>query len=200
MSQLVRTRDGRVFEIPSMSRRRPPMVVGRQAFLGDDWQIGRDYRIGQRQYAYAGARRNLSQLRQAALAHQAGGFVAEEKDVTSANRLPMPIGPEVIPANTAADIAQRPQNAIKVQQFVVLSTNAPLFRIQQFFVGTDNQFVSAGQLNADFFSSAANQDVQLKGSTANLGNEITLRVFNTDLINPQTFEAMILGPTLRQYG
>lgn len=206
-----------IFRTPDGQHHWLPDTQGQQAFSGD-WSIGaRSYTIGQSpdQLLFAGLRgmdpqvvfgammsgpEGMAWLRNAAMAKAAGGFSAHEKVPEDGKRLPLPIGPVTIAAGATAPISLQPQDSILVQQLVLQSTNAEQFDILSFTVGRDDQFVGDGALNGDLFSSAAQQNVQLKGSTANLGNIITLRVQNLDTVNAQVFRGMILGPTIRERG
>lgn len=188
---IVRTPDGRVWRTPS--------VAG-------DYRIGADYRIGQDMYfgedMYFGAEPNPGEaaLENAALARAAGGFAAGTKSADWGGKLPLPLGPVTVGAGLTATITAQPQNAIKVQELIIFSGNAALFDILEVSVGTENQFVQSGAINGDIFSSGSQRDVGLKGSTANPGNIITVRIQNLDGANAQRFSGAIIGPVIRSYG
>lgn len=194
MSNLVRTPDGRVWRVGA----------DRNQYFGSDYRIGQDFAIsGDGRMYFAGempADQGQAHLAEAALAAQAGGFSAAEKSAQWGGKLPLPLGPVTVGAGLAATITAQPQNAIKVQELVVFSGNAALFDILEVSVGTENQFVQSGTISGDIFSSSSQRDVGLKGSTANPGNIITVRVQNTDTVNAQIFKGAIIGPVIRSYG
>lgn len=206
MGNLVRTPDGRVWEVPSMGE---DFAIGE-----DDYYFGEDYAIGEddddddefygEDDMYFGrkrrGRKGRRRLKNAALARSAGGFAARSKGASWGGRLPLPLGPVTVTASGTQTITAQPQNAIKVEQLVITSGNASLFNILEVSVGTENQFVQSGTINGDIFSSASQRPVGLKGSTANPGNIITVRVTNLDTVNAQIFGGAIIGPVIRSYG
>lgn len=198
---LVRTPDGRVWDAPG--------VGADDYYFGSDYAIGQDFAIGADDYyfgqdMYFGApipaAQGPARMAKAAMAAQAGGFAARDKSAQWGGRLPLPLGPVAVAASGQATITANPQNAIKTEDFIISSGNAALFDILEIAVGTENQFVQSGTVNGDIFSSGTQRQVGLKGSTANPGNTITVRVQNLDTVNPQTFRGAIIGPVIRSYG
>ena len=107
---------------------------------------------------------------------------------------PLPIPETVLTAAQTVDIAAYPQRGFRPHRLVVPSTLGVLFKINDIKVGQETQYVASGAVYGECFSEVA-VAVTLKGTKANLGNNIILNVTNRDAANSQTFSAMLLGFT-----
>lgn len=86
-------------------------------------------------------------------------------------------GPIAVPAGAAAVIQVVPQKPFRPERLVVDPATSPAFIINSVFVGTDNQFVTAGGISANIFVPGA-FGVGLKGDTANVGITIAVNITN----------------------
>jgi hypothetical protein len=107
---------------------------------------------------------------------------------------PLPIPETALLAAATVDIAAYPQRGFRPHRLVVPSTLGVLFKINDIKVGQETQYVASGTVYGECFSEVA-VAVVLKGTRANLGNNIILNVTNRDAANTQTFSAMLLGFT-----
>lgn len=131
-----------------------------------------------------------AQLAQArAIDPNASAVVARTRD--KRRRLIMGPDPTVVSAGTAATIQLQPQQLFRTERLIIPSDIAPFFRIDDIRVGNRSQLVTTGSLPGSAFSEVA-IDAYVEFDSADIGNLISLTVFNTD-DEDQTFLAMLLG-------
>ena len=142
----------------------------------------------------------LKRLRAMALAKAAGGFAFPNRGDGYGMRLPLPFEQDFTAGQTVT-MQLKPQNKFQVQELIFASQNAQLFNLELFKVGTEDQFVgSDGALNGDIVSSQTLRSVTFKGTIADPGIIISMRVTNLDGVNAQTLRGAIVGPAVRYGG
>jgi hypothetical protein len=145
---------------------------------------------------YAKALKQLSQLKKVAAARAAGGVVLRR---TGPNNPPrdqiLPVGPQAYLAAQTADVVMIPQRTFRPQRLVFSSLITPFFTMNSLLVGQDPQFVAGGSVPLEVLSQVG-VGVGITGTTANLGNTVTIGLTNLDVVNPQTVRGAIFGVTV----
>lgn len=100
-------------------------------------------------------------------------------------------GATLIPAGLSVNIPLAPQVTFRLERFIAADTTSPNFDILDIRVGKDSQFVAAGAVPAEVFSSKA-VGVGLKGDTAIPGIQIIITVLNKTLAAAR-FQGAIIG-------
>ena len=100
-------------------------------------------------------------------------------------------GATLIPAGLSVNIPLAPQVTFRLERFIAADTTSPSFDILDIRVGKDSQFVAAGAVPAEVFSSKA-VGVGLKGDTAVPGIQIIITVLNKTLAAAR-FQGAIIG-------
>lgn len=100
-------------------------------------------------------------------------------------------GATLIPAGLSVNIPLAPQVTFRLERFIAADTTSPNFDILDIRVGKDSQFVAAGAVPAEVFSSKA-VGVGLKGDTAVPGIQIIITVLNKTLAAAR-FQGAIIG-------
>jgi hypothetical protein len=168
-------------------------ILGADLLLGDDDIVGADMLdqilggdsivLGGGGSARAKAMARAVAARQAKLLHQ--------REPRGVQTQALPFARTLVTAGTTATILARPQRTFRTERFVVDSTIAAFFTIEELTIGRESMFVESGSIPAQVFAEVG-VGVRLAGYTANLGNEITIKVSNIDAAD-HTFGAAIIG-------
>ena len=113
------------------------------------------------------------------------------RKLTAERRYPLGLVPTTVAAATQVNIPSAPQNLFKVQRFVVPSDIAFSFRIADIKVGNQSQLAQASAIPAAVFSEVA-IDTEVTFDTAEIGNQLSVDVFNTSA-GSLVFSAAFLG-------
>lgn len=213
MKQFYRTPNGQLWEREESGHVRGSIHIGQTYGDDEDDAMGEPddefdalLFAGPNEILYAAAKKasrkgggkQLARLRKMALVRAAGGVAMPSKGDGYGMGLPLPFRADFTAGQTR-DVIISPQNEMEVRDLVIVSANAQLFAMNQFQVGTDNQYVASGPLNLDLLSSQTNRPVSFKGSVASPGIQIQLNITNLDAANAQTLYGMFVGPVVR-YG
>jgi hypothetical protein len=169
-------------------------------FAGDEI-IGLEEIIGahlaaKRATAKSSTSRKLRALKAAALAKAAGGVMLRKQTHTRPVKDQiLPVGPQAYLASATADVVLIPQRTFRPNRLVFSSLITPFFTMNSLLVGQDPQFVAGGSVPLEVLSQVG-VGVGITGTTANLGNTITIGLTNLDAVNPQTVRGAIFGTTV----
>ena len=100
-----------------------------------------------------------------------------------------------VPASATSIVTSRPQVLFRGYRVIVPSTIATNFVITDIRVGKNSQLVQATELPASIFQENA-FDIALTMDTAQISQDISVTVRNTDAANPHDFRAVIIGAAL----
>lgn len=181
-------------------------VMGLDEIVGVDEIIGADspaksLRATKKKVAalaarYSQAVKQIAALKRVAAAKAAGGVVLRRQ---AATRPPkdqiLPVGPQAYLAAQTADVVLIPQRTFRPQRLVFSSLITPFFTMNSLLVGQDPQFVAGGSVPLEVLSQVG-VGVGITGTTANLGNTITIGLTNLDAVNAQTVRGAIFGTTV----
>lgn len=168
-------------------------------FAGDEI-VGLEEIIGAHLARKAAAKsstsRKLRAMKAAALAKAAGGVVLRKQAATRPVKDQiLPVGPQAYLASATADVVLIPQRTFRPNRLVFSSLITPFFTMNSLLVGQDPQFVAGGSVPLEVLSQVG-VGVGITGTTANLGNTITIGLTNLDAVNPQTVRGAIFGTTV----
>lgn len=99
-----------------------------------------------------------------------------------------------VAAGATVDVITRPQVIFRIDRFVVPASIAASFLIVDIKVGKNSQFVASAAVPAETFSNNS-FGVRLKGDTAQISQDVLLRVTNISG-SALRFFAAIIGPAL----
>lgn len=154
--------------------------------------------LAQRQTAakLAMAMKQLASLKRLAATRAAGGVVLRSQPATHPPKDQiLPVGPQTYTAAQTADVVMIPQRTFRPQRLVFSSLITPFFTMNSLLVGQDPQFVAGGSVPLEVLSQVG-VGVGITGTTANLGNTITIGLTNLDAVNPQIVRGAIFGTTV----
>lgn len=154
--------------------------------------------LAQRQMAakLATAMKTIAALKRQAATRAAGGVVLRHQPATHPPKDQiLPVGPQTYTAALTADVVMIPQRTFRPQRLVFSSLITPFFTMNSLLVGQDPQFVAGGSVPLEVLSQVG-VGVGITGTTANLGNTITIGLTNLDAVNPQIVRGAIFGTTV----
>lgn len=107
---------------------------------------------------------------------------------------PLPMDELSLAASASGNATTEPQRGFAPVKFFVASTIGVYFKITDIKVGQETQFVSTGTIYGELFSEISN-GMNLKGTPARLGNNITVSVTNRDAATTRVFSGTFIGNT-----
>lgn len=171
-------------------------IVGVDEIIGADSTRAQKRKIAQLATKYARAVKQVAALKRAAAARAAGGVVLRRQKATHPPKDQiLPVGPQAYLAAQTADVVLIPQRTFRPQRLVFSSLITPFFTMNSLLVGQDPQFVAGGSVPLEVLSQVG-VGVGITGTTANLGNTITIGLTNLDAVNAQTVRGAIFGTTV----
>lgn len=122
-----------------------------------------------------------------------GGQIGVSRSQSDKPRLyPLGFTQLAVAASAQVTVTSRPQILFRGQRLVVPSTVASNFILLDIRVGKDSQFVQSTQIPCQVFIETA-VGVLMTLDTAQIANDISLVVQNTDGSNPHDFRAVVFG-------
>lgn len=172
-------------------------IVGVDEIIGADASArSKTLQLRQMAVKYAKAVKQIAQLKRLATTRAAGGVVLRHQPATHPPKDQiLPVGPQAYLASQTADVVMIPQRTFRPQRLVFSSLITPFFTMNSLLVGQDPQFVAGGSVPLEVLSQVG-VGVGITGTTANLGNTITIGLTNLDAVNPQTVRGAVFGTTV----
>ena len=127
----------------------------------------------------------------AALKARKGGAVVD-RGVSKRRRMPIGFAPATILAGSSGIIPGSPQNIFRVERLVIPSSIAFDCGVTDLKVGNQSQFAQSSEVPAVIFSEVA-INTHVEFDTAEVGNQISIGVHNTDASNSMAFTAAAIG-------